>query len=72
MVNGGGSAAPGGGGAGHVNNGEQSTISPAAAAVYSRLSPFDGLYSSPFHASPTAMSFRGLSPGMYWFIYPKH
>lgn len=54
----------------HVNGHDgPTTLSPAAAAmaaaatVYSRLSPYDALYASPFHTSPTALSFRGLSPG---------
>lgn len=50
----------------HVNGHDgPATLSPAAAAsLYSsRVSPLDALYSSPFHTSPTALSFRGLSPG---------
>ncbi|UXI18368.1 major abundant protein BTP1 [Sarcoptes scabiei] len=44
------------------------TAAAAAASVYaaaSRLSPYDGFYSSPFHhhTSPTTLSLRGLSPG---------
>lgn len=35
----------------------------AAASLYHRISPYDGLYPSPFHTSPTALSLRGLSPG---------
>ncbi|KAF7489979.1 Transcriptional activator [Sarcoptes scabiei] len=45
------------------------TAAAAAASVYaaaSRLSPYDGFYSSPFHhhTSPTTLSLRGLSPDM--------
>lgn len=35
----------------------------AAASVYSRLSPYEGLCPSPFHTSPTSLSLRGISPG---------
>ena len=50
----------------HLVNGADGSpvLSPAAASVYHRLSPYDSLYPSPFHTSPSALSLRGLSPDM--------
>lgn len=59
----------------HVNGHDgPATLSPAAAAsLYSsRVSPLDALYSSPFHTSPTALSFRGLSPGKSHLFFYLH
>ncbi|XP_054162446.1 transcriptional activator cubitus interruptus-like [Oppia nitens] len=48
----------------HLVNGhgvDGSPVLSSAASVYHRISPYDGLYHSPFHASPTGLS---LSPGL--------
>ncbi len=55
----------------HLVNGHDGSpvLSSATASVYHRLSPYDGLYPSPFHTSPSALSLRGLSPGLLTLNY---